>query len=140
MGRVGPPDKEPGDAMAEQFTILFVEDDPGVRASTEAVLRSKGFRLLVAEDGYEAMRLLAQSHVDVLFTDVVMPGLDGISLAKQAKLLKPALKIMFMTGYYSRAAEAEQLGRLMFKPLREPQITEALKRLLESECGNSRPC
>jgi two-component system, cell cycle sensor histidine kinase and response regulator CckA len=96
--------------MSEQFTILFVEDDTGVRASTEQLLASKGFRLLVASDGQEALRLLADHRVDVLFTDIVMPDLDGIALAKQAKRLQPDLKIMFMTAYYSRAAEATELG------------------------------
>ncbi len=122
--------------MTEQYTILFVEDDPGIRASTEEVLRRRGFRLLVAADGYEALRLLADNQVDVLFTDIVMPGLDGISLAKQAKVLRPDLKIMLMTGYYSRAAEAAELGGLMFKPVREPQLMQALQQLLEN--GNGR--
>jgi CheY-like chemotaxis protein len=120
--------------MAEQFTLLFVEDDPDVRESTQEILKTKGFRLLIAQDGYEAMRLLAQNHVDVLFTDIVMPGMDGVALARQAKLLKPDLKIMFMTGYYSRAAEARTLGDLIFKPVREPQIMEALKRLMRPDC------
>lgn len=120
--------------MAEQFTLLFVEDDPDVRESTQELLRRKGFRLLVAEDGFEAMRLLAQNHVDVLFTDIVMPGLDGLALAKQAKLLKSDLKVLFMTGYYSGAAEAQSLGELMYKPLREPQIMEALQRLMRPDC------
>jgi two-component system, cell cycle sensor histidine kinase and response regulator CckA len=120
--------------MSEQFTILFVEDDTGVRASTEQLLATKGFRLLVASDGKEALRLLAENHVDVLFTDIVMPDLDGIALAKQAKRLHPDLKIMFMTAYYSRAAEATELGYLLFKPVRHAQISEALERLTAAEC------
>lgn len=120
--------------MAEQFTVLFVEDDPDVRTSTEEILKAKGLRLLVAGDGFEAMRLLVQNDVDVLFTDIVMPGMDGISLAKQAKVLRPDLKVMFMTGYYSRASEAKSLGELMFKPVREPHIMDALTRLLRPDC------
>jgi two-component system, cell cycle response regulator CpdR len=110
------------------YTILFVEDDTIVRESTAALLATSGFCLLIATDGYEAMRLAAQNHVDVLFTDIVMFGMNGIELAKQAKLLQPDLKVMFMTGYYSRAAEAAKLGRLLLKPLRGAQI--------ESELGN----
>ena len=114
--------------MPPPCTILFVEDDTAVRQSTAALLASSGFCLLVATDGYEAMRLAAQNHVDVLFTDIVMFGMNGIELAKQAKLLHPDLKVMFMTGYYSRAAEAARLGRLLFKPVRGAEI--------ESELGN----
>jgi len=116
--------------MVEQFTVLFVEDDNDVRVSVQQILESKGFRLLVARDGDEALRLLAKNEVDALFTDVVMPGMDGISLAKQAKRLKPELKVMFMTGYYSRGAEAGQLGTLLFKPIRAAPLVEALRGLL----------
>jgi CheY-like chemotaxis protein len=114
-------------------TILFVEDDEGVRESTAEILALNGFRLLVAQSGHEAMRLFAQEHVDVLFADIVMPGLNGIELAKQARQLRPDLKVMFMTAYYSRAAEAKELGKLLFKPVRDEQIVEALAELLAAE-------
>jgi two-component system, cell cycle response regulator CpdR len=114
-------------------TILFVEDDEGVRESTAATLALNGFRLLVAQSGYEAMRLFAQEPVDVLFTDVVMPGLNGIDLAKQARQLLPDVKVLFMTAYYSRAAEAAALGKLLFKPVRDVQIVAALNELLAAE-------
>lgn len=116
--------------MAAPYTILFVEDDDAVRQSTAQVLISRGFRTLVARNGYEAMRLLAQHPVDLLFTDVVMPELDGIELARQAKLLKPELKVLFMTGYYWRTADAVQLGDLLFKPLRGDEIEEEISGLL----------
>ncbi len=74
--------------------------------------------------------LLAENKVDVLFTDIVMAGLNGIELAKRAKQQHPEIKIMFMTGYYSRAADAEPLGKLLFKPLRERQMIEELSGLL----------
>ena len=119
------------------YTILFVEDDDGVRASTEAILRNAGFRLLVASDAYEALRLLSGDKVDVLFTDIVMPDMDGVELAKRAKLLRPDLKIMFMTGYYSRAADAVMLkvGKLMYKPLREAQMVKELTSLVLRPSG-----
>ena len=116
--------------MSAPYTILFVEDDDGVRESTAAILASSGFRLLVAQSGEEALQLLDHGHIDVLFTDVVMPGLNGIELAKQAKQLRPDLKIMFMTAYYSRAAEAMEVGKLLFKPVRDAQILAGLAELL----------
>jgi CheY-like chemotaxis protein len=120
--------------MVESYTVLFVEDDPGVRSSTQAILAAKGIRLLVAKDGREALDLLAQHDVDVLFTDIVMPGIDGVALARQAKVMKPAIKVMFMTGYFSRALEASDLGPLLFKPVREPHLSEAIRRLMAAEC------
>lgn len=114
----------------QPFTILFVEDDRSVRESTVALLTARGFRLLVASDGHEALRLLANNHVDVLFSDIVMPELNGIDLAKQAKLLQPDLKIMLMTGYYSRAAEGAAVGKLLFKPVRGIDIDAELGKLM----------
>lgn len=116
--------------MAEPYTILFVEDDSTVRDSTAQLLATRGFRMLVADNAFEALRLLAQNRVDVLFTDIVMPDLNGIELAKQAKQLQPDLKTMFMTGYYSRAREAAEIGRLLFKPLRGLEIERELADLL----------
>ena len=118
--------------MSGPYTILFVEDDTGVRASTAELLAMRGFRLLVAENGYEAMRLLAQNDVDVLFTDIVMPELDGIALAKEAKRLKPDLKIMFMTGYYSQRL-VDQLPQLhrIHSPGVAGEIEDKLHELLE---------
>ena len=116
--------------MSAPFAVLFVEDDAGIRETTAAILAAHGVRLLIAEDGDEALDLIAQEHIDVLFTDIVVPGLNGIELAKRAKARQPDIKIMFMTAYYSRAAEAQQLGKLLFKPLRAREIIEELDELL----------
>jgi DNA-binding NtrC family response regulator len=112
--------------VAQAFTVLFVDDDDLVRPALVELLKTRGFRVLSASSAIEAMRVLAQEHVDVLFTDVVMPDQDGIELAKQAKRLRPDLRILFATGYFSRAASAEALGRLLFKPLRAHEIEAAL--------------
>jgi two-component system, cell cycle response regulator CpdR len=119
--------------MVPPYTILFVEDDTPVRESTAQLLAGKGFRLLVADNGFEALRVVAEEHVDVLFTDIVMYGMDGIELARRAKLHQPDIKIMFMTAYYSRATEAMQLGKLLFKPLRGTEIEAELTELLAAE-------
>jgi CheY-like chemotaxis protein len=112
------------------FTILFAEDDAAVRESTAAILAARGFRLLVAKDGAEALRLLSENPVDVLFTDVVMPDLNGIELAREAQRLRPNIKVLLMTAYYSRAEEAARVGRLLFKPLRGAEIEAELGKLL----------
>jgi CheY-like chemotaxis protein len=116
--------------MASPYAVLLVDDDADSREITAHLLRSRGFDVLVAQSGYEAMRLFAQIRVDVLLADIVMPDLNGIELAKQAKLLQPDLKVLFMTGHYSRAAEAESLGKLLFKPLRGAEIEAELRKLL----------
>ena len=112
------------------YTILFVDDDDNVRASTEAILRDAGFRMLVAKDGAEALQLLEENEVHVLFSDLVMPGISGTELARRVRQQYPDVKIMLMTGYYSRAAEAVKLGKLMFKPLRGSLMIEELTSLV----------
>jgi two-component system, cell cycle response regulator CpdR len=115
--------------MAQALTVLVVEDDDLIRDNLAEALPSAGFHVLTADNGYAAMRILAQEHVDVLLTDIVMPGLNGIELAKEAKVLRPGLKIMLATGYFSRAEEARPLGTLLFKPLRIHEIEAEIRRL-----------
>jgi two-component system cell cycle response regulator CpdR len=85
--------------MASPCTVLLVDDDAAVRESTGLLLRSLVFCVLAAQSGHEAMRRLAQIQVDVLLADIVMPDLDGIELAKRARLFQPEIKVVFMTGY-----------------------------------------
>src|SRR5690348_1180397 len=86
-------------------TILLVDDDPLVRHALAQILADAGVRVLVADSAITAMRVLAQEHVDVLFTDVAMPDQDGIELAKQARQLRPDIRILFATGANARAAD-----------------------------------
>jgi signal transduction histidine kinase len=110
-------DEESSEAVAPEGTlaetVLVCEDDDDVRAYSVEVLRELGYRVLEASDGPSALRLLEREdgQVDLLFTDVVLPsGMTGAELAKQARSLRPALKILFTTGY-ARNAIVHQ-GRL----------------------------
>jgi PAS domain S-box-containing protein len=86
-------------------TILVVEDDDDVRAYSVESLRELGYRVIEAHDGPSALSLLErQPHVDLLFTDVVLPGgLTGAQVADQARVLLPNLKVLFTTGYARNA-------------------------------------
>jgi two-component system, cell cycle response regulator CpdR len=119
-------------SMGRQFTIVFAEDDSAVRGVVIDALSQKGFRVFAASDGHEALRLLAAHPVDLLLTDIVMPGLDGVQLARKAKQMQPAIKVLFTTGYAQRAAEREAMryGRLLFKPVRHPELTREVESLL----------
>jgi YesN/AraC family two-component response regulator len=118
--------------MAQEVTVLLVDDDSLVRESITRIIKAKGFRVVAAASAIEAMRILAQEQVDVLFTDIVMPELDGLELAKRAKKLRPNLQIIFATGYFLRAAAASQLGSLLFKPMRAHDIEAALDEVLHN--------
>jgi CheY-like chemotaxis protein len=115
---------------APQFTILIVDDDPLVRDSVVGIIEAQGFRVFTAGSAVEAMGILAREDVDLLFTDIVMPGQDGIELAREAKKLRPKLRVLFSTGYFSRADDAIGLGELLFKPMRAPQVETAVAQAL----------
>ena len=119
--------------MARSYTVLLVDDDDLVRSSLRGLLEAHGCRVFVAASAVEAMRILAQELVDVLFTDIVMPDQDGIELAKEAKKLCPDLRVMFATGYYSKAAGTEGLGTLLYKPIRDRELGAILASVLPAE-------
>ncbi len=82
-------------------TVLLVEDEPALRALARTVLESKGYRVLEARNGEDAL-LVAEQHrgqVDLLLTDVVMPGMSGRELAEQLHQKNRSLKILYMSGY-----------------------------------------
>jgi CheY-like chemotaxis protein len=118
-------------AMAQAFTVLYVDDDHQVREIVTALLRAEGFRVLEASNALEAMRLITSERIDVLFTDIVMPNRDGIELAKQAQQLRPDIRVIFATGYFSQARDAETLGKLLFKPVCANEIRAALDEMLQ---------
>ncbi|HLG88560.1 MAG TPA: response regulator [Alphaproteobacteria bacterium] len=117
--------------MGQKSTVLFVEDDPLVRVTLGYFLPEDEFKTLVAESALEALRMLAEHHVDVLVTDLVMPGANGLDLAAQAKLLRPDLRIMFMSGYFSQAVQAEKVGPVMFKPILPREMESAIRQYLQ---------
>lgn len=82
-------------------TILLVEDDASVRQLTSAILTSRGYTVLTASGGAEALECAASfsGRIDLLITDVVMPGINGRELADRLKLLRPEAKVLFMSGY-----------------------------------------
>lgn len=113
-------------------TILFVEDESAIRDVVIRMLSEKGFRVLAAGDGHDALRILEMRHVDLLFSDIVMPGIDGVELARRAKAMQPGIKILFTTGYAQRATErhAGQQGRVLFKPVRAGEMVREIEALL----------
>jgi two-component system cell cycle sensor histidine kinase/response regulator CckA len=91
-------------------TILLVEDEAMVRAVTARALTRSGYKVLVASDGEAALRLLdeRQGKVDLLISDVVMPGMDGPTLVQKARARFPELRVLFISGY----AEEQLRGRV----------------------------
>ena len=99
-------------SMSATETVLVVEDDQDLRVYLIEVLRELDYRAIAAQDAAAALGILEQRdmRVDLLLTDVVMPGMNGRELANRARQLRPGLKVLFMSGY-SRNAVVHQ-GRV----------------------------
>ena len=87
--------------MPERWTILIVEDEPILRDLMRRILEKRDYRVLVAENGAGTVEI-ARTHaegIDLLITDVVMPGVDGFDVADQLTDIHPTLRVLFLTGY-----------------------------------------
>jgi CheY-like chemotaxis protein len=91
--------------MTQPFTVLVVDDDPVVRETAVHLFQSLGFEVLDTYNGPDALRLI-QNHprISLLFTDVRMPRMDGVSLAEAAQDIRPGLKVVFTSGYVDSKA------------------------------------
>ena len=118
-------------------TILALEDDDAVRAFVVVQLRKMGYRVLEAADAEAALAILESGEaVDLLFTDVMMPGrLNGLEVAKRARQLRPAIKVMFTSGYVDQAfldRTPLDLGVvLLTKPYRQAELAAAIRQTLD---------
>ena len=93
------------DASRSPFVVLLVEDEPMLRQVVAMTLRREGFSVVEAGDGTAALRILASGDpVDVLLTDVRMPGMSGYQLAESALAARPSLRVALMTGYADEEA------------------------------------
>jgi signal transduction histidine kinase/ActR/RegA family two-component response regulator len=122
-------------------SILVVEDEPDVRAYLVETLRDLNYRVREAPDGATALALIASEpvRIDLLLTDIVMPGMNGRQLADSLRRRQPDLKVLFMTGY-SRNAVVHQ-GRLdagvslLQKPLTQAKLASKIREVLDRQPG-----
>jgi PAS domain S-box-containing protein len=124
-------------ANADRETILVVEDDDDLRAYLVEVLRDLNYRVVAAQDPIAALGMLEhrQMRLDLMLTDVVMPGMNGRELSSRARQLRPDIKVLFMSGY-SRNAVVHQ-GRvdrdvqLIQKPVSLTDLASRIRDMLD---------
>jgi len=135
LPRVRPPKsscpvQERLDFSSGSETILLVEDDPGVRKMSAEVLRNASYNVIVAPDAADALRL-AEEHkgrIDLLLTDVVMPGMTGPELASRFSVLYPRVQVLYMTGYTDDAMVRHGFPKHARRLLQKPFTHETLER------------
>lgn len=118
-----------------QATILIVEDEPAVRAVTAAHLRDAGHTVVEAGDAKSALAVLSRGDkIDLLLTDIVMPGMNGRKLADEALKQQPSMRVLFMTGFTRNAVVhngvVDQGVTLLTKPFTSDELCGVVQRLL----------
>ena len=131
--------KEAPDAAKGTETVLVVEDEHPLRSVIVRALKSHGYRAIDASSGEEALELLRrdpQHKIDVLLTDVIMPGLGGQELAQRARVLRPGLAVLFMSGYSSEHFSREGLltsgEHLLQKPFTPQVLASKMREVLDA--------
>lgn len=130
--------RESGQPLSGTETILLVEDDTSVRTLVRDELRKLGYQVVEAKNGIEAS-LFATQHmgtVDLLLTDMVMPGMSGGELAQHLIALKPNLRILFMSGYTDDVGLLtgleEGTANFLQKPFTPAALAQILRKLLDA--------
>jgi len=127
---------EEGVLRGGQSTILVVEDEPQVRRLLVEVLSGLGYRVLEADSGPAALQLLAQhrDELDLVVTDVVMPGINGVDLVEQLKAHVPSLRVLFVSGYpgdkLADSGWSPEAGPLVSKPFTRAKLAQAVLEVL----------
>src|SRR5205823_15044510 len=103
-------------------TILLVEDEEAVRTFAATVLAAQGYRVIAASNGSEAVALSAafEGAIDLLITDVIMPGLSGIDVADRVQGERPRMKVLYISGYTHDANSPQRLRNESVEFLAKP--------------------
>jgi DNA-binding NtrC family response regulator len=119
--------------------ILVVDDDPDVQETVSLLLHSHGYDVVTAGSGEEALSRLAERAVDVLVSDIKMPGLTGLEVLERARVLVPGLGVILMTGYATQESAIEALRRgasdYLLKPFKLDELHLSIQRVLSLRAG-----
>jgi signal transduction histidine kinase/ActR/RegA family two-component response regulator len=136
------PQPEDGDSlMGGSETVLVVEDDEDVRSITVQFLETLGYHALTARDAQEALELTARAPVDLVVTDIVMPGgMSGVDLARELRGRNPAIRVILATGYAAgnenvRKADGTREFPVLAKPYQQADIARAVRAALDRDRG-----
>jgi len=125
-------EKAKKDELWGSGTVLLVEDEPTVRSVAERALTRHGYTVITADNGEDALEIIARNEpIDLLISDVVMPGMDGPTMVREARQSRPDLKILFISGYAEeqlrKSIDIENVNFLP-KPFSVTDLAEAARR------------
>ena len=125
--------------------LLVVEDDRNVRELATDLLSSLDYRVLTADTGPAALNVLeTEDDIDLLFTDVVLPeGMDGVELARRARIARPDLRVLYTSGYTEHAFNNQGGSfsglNLLTKPYRKAELASRIRRTLDRRAAAPEP-
>jgi len=120
---------EGAESVTKLGTVLVTEDDPDVLTITAETLRLLGYEVHTATNAMEALAVLNRgTPIDILFTDIVMPnGMSGIALAREARRLRPDIRVLLASGYSRDRMEADEDMAFIAKPYQMPELARLLE-------------
>jgi two-component system cell cycle sensor histidine kinase/response regulator CckA len=126
------------EALTGSETILIVEDDEMVRKFAERALKGFGYRILIAANGEEAIRIAGEHEgpIDLMLTDVVMPGMNGQEIEERLRTLRPDIKVLYMSGYTDNAIVDHGVLNKGKAFLQKPFTIDALGRKVKEALGD----
>jgi CheY-like chemotaxis protein len=137
-------DERPQKSLPEgqREVILVVDDEEAVRGLAVEALRELGYRVLEAASGQAALAIIdAVPGIDLLFTDIVMPEMNGRRLAEEARLRRPSLRVLFTTGYTRNAVVHNGVVdagvQIVGKPYTLDELAEKVRGVLDEGLANS---
>ena len=116
--------------------ILLAEDEQAMREYLTRALERSGYEVVAVDRGTEAAPLLEREHFDLLLTDIVMPEMDGIELARHCSKVSPRTEVMFITGFSGvalRAGESMPHAKVLSKPFHLRDLVLEVERLFAKE-------
>ena len=121
-------------AADRMIRILLAEDDDSLRAFLARALERAGYEVTACEDGDQALRALDAGRFDLLLTDIVMPGVDGIEVARHGAARDAEMRIMFITGFAAVAlaagSRAPAGAKVLAKPVHLREIVAEVERMI----------
>jgi CheY-like chemotaxis protein len=136
---------EPVVASRGTETILLVEDQPQLRQLTSHILRGYGYKVLDAANAMEALQLSIEGGVgiDLVLTDIVMPDMTGIELGRRLRLLRPSLRLLYMSGYTDdvimQRGSLQPGAAYLEKPFTPEGLAAKIREVLEMPAPSSVP-
>ena len=123
---------------AAERTLLFVDDEPNILSSLGRLFRGSGYRVLTADGGRRALQVLRAEHVDIVISDMRMPGMDGAQLLEQVRVAWPRITRILLTGYADvdstvAAINRGEVYRYLAKPWNDAEMLQAVREAFERQ-------